>query len=430
MPGAPVAAMVVFGAVFAVATVRTVHLGILMFIAACAAGPLLAGMTLREVLGGFPVAILILVAGVTYLFGIAHANGTTDRLMSGLIARAGARRGALPLVFFGLAAVASAMGSPQAGLVTAPVGMPLARRAGIDPVLMAIAINSGISAGAFAPTSLFGVVTYRVGRDAGIDVNPFTLLLVSSMANLVLLAGAIWLFAPGQPRIDARAGSTLTHEDARPASTSVEPTVLVPYTRIQMVTLTCMAGLVATIVIAALAGVEPDIGVTALGFGALLAIIDPTHGSRAMARIDWSTAFVVGGIVTYIAVLQRLDGVNLLGRAAMRVGSPFIAALLVCAIAALVSAFASTTGVLAALVPMAVPVATSGEVPGWALVTALGVCATVVDASPFSNTGATLVASAAEDDRPRLRTLLARWGMTLILVSPAILVPVLTLISW
>lgn len=422
--------MVLFGAIFAVATVRKVHLGILMFVAACGAGPLLAGMTLRDVLGGFPVTILILVAGVTYFFGIAHANGTTDRVMSGLIARAGARRGVLPLVFFGLAAVASAMGSPQAGLVTGPVGMPLARRAGIDAALMAIAINSGISAGAFAPTSLFGVVTYRIAREAGIAVNPFTLLLVAAIANLVLLAGAMWLFAPGRLSPDGRAGATHSPPDSTAGTASAEPAMLAPFNRIQMATLACMLGLVATIVICALAGIEPDIGVTALGFGALLAVIDPTHGSRALSRIDWSTAFVVAGIVTYVAVLQRLDAVNLLGRGAMRVGSPFIAALLVCAIAALVSAFASTTGVLAALVPMAVPVATSGAVPGWALVTALGVCATVVDASPFSSTGATLVASAAEEDRPRLRVMLLRWGMTLIIVGPAILVPVLTLISW
>ena len=84
------------------------------------------------------------------------------------------------MAFFALAAVAAAMGSPQAGLATAPLGMPVARRAGVDSVLMAIAINSGISAGSFAPTSLFGIVTYRIAREAGIDLNPFTLLAVAS----------------------------------------------------------------------------------------------------------------------------------------------------------------------------------------------------------------------------------------------------------
>ena len=51
---APVGALVIFVAVFGLATWRGVHLGLLMFVAACAVGPSLAGMTLREVIGGFP----------------------------------------------------------------------------------------------------------------------------------------------------------------------------------------------------------------------------------------------------------------------------------------------------------------------------------------------------------------------------------------
>jgi di/tricarboxylate transporter len=129
--------------------------------------------------------------------------------------------------------------------------------------------------------------------------------------------------------------------------------------------------------------------------------------------------------VTYVGVLQKLDAVNMLGRAAMAIGTPLLAALLICMIAGLVSAFASTTAVLAALVPMAVPLASSGAVPGWALITTLGVSATIVDASPFSNTGATLVASAPEEDRPRLRVMLLRWSMAMVVVGPLVLLPLL-----
>ena len=195
----------------------------------------------------------------------------------------------------------------------------------------------------------------------------------------------------------------------------------------QLATLLCLLGLVPGIVGATLAGFEVDIGVVLLALGAALALLDPSLGARAFARIDWSTAFVVGGIVTYVGVLQKLDAVNLLGREAMAIGSPLLAALVICMIAALVSAFASTTGVLAALVPMAVPLASSGAVPGWALITTLGVSATIVDASPFSNTGATLIASAPEEDRPRLRVMLLRWSMAMVVVGPIVTLPLLVL---
>ena len=140
---APVIAIAIFVAVFAVATVRKVHLGILMFPAACAVGVLLAGMPLREVVGGFPLNIMVLLAGVTYFFGIAQVNGTIDRLIGTVVAHAGSRPVVLPFVFFGLAGGVAAMGSPQGGLVLAPVGMPVARKSGMDPVLMSVAINCG-----------------------------------------------------------------------------------------------------------------------------------------------------------------------------------------------------------------------------------------------------------------------------------------------
>jgi len=306
--------------------------------------------------------------------------------------------------------------------------MPAARRAGVDSVLMAIAINSGISAGAFAPTSLFGIVTYRIAREAGIALNPFGLLAVAVVANLVLLAAAIAMFGSTQPRPrDVDAGEVIPGTGAgRRAGETVPRRHFDPH---QIATMACMMGLVGSIIACALLRVEPDIGVIALGFGAVLTLIDPTLGARAFSRIDWSTAFVVGGIVTFVGVLQKLGSVDLLGRGAVSVGTPVLAALVVCMIAALVSAFASTTGVLAALVPLAVPLAASGEVAGWALITALGVSATVVDASPFSNTGATLIASAPEEERPRLRGMLMQWGMSMVVVGPVVLVPVLLMLS-
>ena len=112
----------------------------------------------------------------------------------------------------------------------------------------------------------------------------------------------------------------------------------------------------------------------------------------------------------------------------MGIGSPLLAALVICMVAALVSAFASTTGVLAALVPMAVPLAASGSVPGWALIATLGVSATIVDCSPFSNTGATLIASAPAEDQPRLRVMLLRWSMAMVVIGPIVLLPLLVLV--
>ena len=414
----PTLAIAIFVAVFAIATFRNIHLGVLMLPAAVVVGVWLAGMPIRDILAGFPVNILVLVGGVTYFFGIAQGNGTIDGAIQKLIAAVGDRRALLPFLIFLITAGVASMGSSQAGYVMIPLAMAAARRSDMDPMLMGVALNSGMSTGGFAPTSLFGIVTVTTARQAGIDLNPLTLLAAAFISNLALLFVAVWMF-PGPGVATA------------PRDSAIEPATVARsrFASHQIVTLICIVGLVLSVVTGFSLGFQPDLGVIAFGLGAALALMYPKAGAEGIRRIDWSTIFMVGGIVTFVGVLQKMDAVNLLGHAAMNVGTPLAAAFVVCMIAGLVSAFASTAGILAALVPMAVPLATSGGVAGWALLCAMGVCASIVDASPFSTTGALIVASAAEEERPRLKSWLTRWGLSMVLVGPAAAVIVLLLIG-
>jgi len=408
---AQIAALGLFAALFGVATLRNVHIGIAMLPAACGVGVWLAGMPIGEVLAGFPVDIVILLAGVTYFFGIAHANGTIDGLIGAVLARVGDRAVVLPFVFFALTALVSAMGSPLAGLVTAPIGMPLAKRFGIDPMLMAVAIATGLSAGAFAPTSLFGIVTYGTAEQAGIELDPLTPFVVATVANLLLFAGAFVTFG----------GLALRGAGAKDAVARARVT----FTARQWLTIGCMLGLVVVIVVTSALGLNPNIGVLCFAFGAVLMLIDPAAGRSAIARIDWSTVLLVAGIITFVGVLEDMGAVKLLGDAAEALSNPLLTALAICLVGALVSAFASTTGILAALVPLAVPLVAGGELAGWALISALGVCASLVDISPFSTVGATLTATAGEEDRPRMTSMLLRLGMSLVVLGPVVLVALL-----
>ena len=411
----------IFVAAFAIATLRNVHLGVTMFAAACGVGIWLARMPLRDVIGGFPISIMILLAGVTYFFAIAQENDTVDRLIEAVLGRVGHVAALLPFVFFALTAALSAMGSPIGSLVICAVAMPVARKHAIDPVLMGVAIGTGQSAGGFAPTSLFGIVTYGTAHQANIPLNPFTLFGIAVAVNVVLISAAFFIFG----------GRELLRRRAVPVTSGPEVALRLPargpWQPSQIATVVAMLGLVATIIGASLAGLNPDIGVLCFVFGAALAFVDPKRGMAAVNRIDWSTVLLVGGVITFVGVLQTMGSVDLLGQTASKVGVPMFAALVLCAIGGLVSAFASTTGILAALVPLALPLVASGNVAGWALISALGVCSSIVDVSPYSTTGATILATAHEQDRPRLRSYLMRWGLSMVVVGPILLVGLLVL---
>lgn len=422
-------ALLIFIAVFAIAALRDVHIGIVMFAAASGVGVWLAEMPLKDVVGGFPTGIMVLLVGVTYFFAIAQANGSVDRLIEAALGRVGDNAVLLPFVFFALTAGVSAMGAPLAGLVLAPIGMPIARKYRIDPMLMGLAIGGGLSAGAFAPTSLFGIVSYGTAHRANIELNPLTLFAVAVVANLVLVIAAFLIF--GGPDLVKRRGANLEPEPAaRTASDGSRAAPIAlrsPFSRNQIATMACMIGLIVLVIGSALAGRDPDMGVLCFAFGAALTLVDPVSGRAAVSRIDWSTVLLVGGIGTFVGVLQKMGCIDMLGEAARRVGAPILAALVICLIAALVSAFASTTGILAALVPLAPPLVASGGIAGWALICSLAVCSSIVDVSPFSTVGATLVATAAEDERPRMRSLLTRWGLSMVVIGPVVLVAVLVL---
>ncbi|WP_305094010.1 SLC13 family permease [Prescottella sp. R16] len=439
-------ALAIFVGVFVVGTLRKINIGVLMFAAASLVGIGLAGMPLDEVVGGFPVGILVLLVGVTYFFGIAHVNGTIDRIVESSLAKVGDRTAVLPTVFFVLSAGLASMGAPLGALVLFPVGMVVADKRGIDPMLMALAMGTGLSAGAFAPTSLFGIVAYGTAQEAGIALSPLVLFAVALGINIVLFACAYVLFgrrrvlrADTEQRARARSLATVggglvdggsADEPPSPGGSdhSGERAASPSFTPVQIMTVLCMIGLVGTVVVLSLVGADPEIGVLGFAFGAVLTLLDPDAGRKAVGRIDWQTVLLVGGIITFVGVLDHIGAIDMLGELATDIGSPLLAALFLCFVAALVSAFASTTGMLAALVPLTLPLVASGSVPGWALICALAVCASIVDVSPFSTVGATCVASTVDEaQRPRMTRLLTRWGLSLVVLGPLVLVGVLVL---
>jgi di/tricarboxylate transporter len=411
----PLIALAVFAAIFVIAALRDVPVGIAMLAAAATVGVLVADMTLAEVLDGFPVGTMVILAGVTYFFGIARANGTIDRVIDIVLARIGANVVLLPFAFFGLTAGISAMGAPVGVFVMAPIGMQIARKHGIDPMLMGIAIASGGSMGAFAPTGLYGIITYGTTQDGGIAVAPLTVFAVAAGANLAVLLAAFLAFG-------GRALLARRHVSPDP---STPPTVAavarVPLTRHQIATVVFIVALIATLVASSLSGLNLDVGVLCFSFGAVLALVDPAGGRAGVMKIDWATVVLICGIITYVAILQTTGAVDLLNETANAVEPPVLTALALCVVAGLISAFASTSGTLAALVTFAVPLAASGAVPGVAFICALAVCASLVDMCPFSPNGAAIIATSDEEQRPRMTSLLTRWGFALIVLGPLVL---------
>jgi di/tricarboxylate transporter len=161
-----------------------------------------------------------------------------------------------------------------------------------------------------------------------------------------------------------------------------------------------------------------NIGFVALTAGALLHLCFPASSAGAEKQIAWSVVLLVCGIVTYVAALQRYGTVDAVGHSIAAIGTPLVTALLMCGVGAVTSAFASSAGILGALIPLAVPLMAQGAIGTTGLVVALAISATVVDSTPFSTVGALVVANTDDDERAYVYRGLLGWGAIMVVTAP------------
>lgn len=120
--------ILVLALLFLVATIRSVNMGVLAFVAAFGVGVGFAGTTTDEVVAGFPGELFLVLMGLTFLFGFAQQNGSIDLLVQWSLKAVRGKVAAAPWIFFALSALLVSVGALFAVAVVAPLAIPFARR--------------------------------------------------------------------------------------------------------------------------------------------------------------------------------------------------------------------------------------------------------------------------------------------------------------
>jgi di/tricarboxylate transporter len=390
---------------FVIATLRPVNMGLLALAAAFLVGTMLIDIPPKEILAGFPGDLVVILVGVTFLFAIAERNGAIEWVVRGLTRIFGHRAVAMPWVIFIASALLTSFGAlgPAAVAIVAPVALRFAAQHQISPLMMGLMTIHGAQAGAFSPTSVYGGITNGVVEMSGIAPEPVMLFFASLFFNLAV-AILIFLFLGGLRLLrDAPEGP----KPSEPLAPEME--------RERLLTLLALGAMaIATILF------EVDIGVASMIAAAFLAIAAPHSQKGAVDRVAWSTVLLIAGVVTYVAMLQRVGTLDAAGDLIAGIGSPLLAVLLLCYLGGIVSAFASSTALLGIVVPLAVPFLGHGEVSAIGTVAAIAISTTIVDTSPFSTNGALVVANTAEPIRERLVRQLLGYSALIALIGPPV----------
>ncbi len=401
----PIAGLVL---IFVLGAVRSINLGILSLAGTFIVGTLLTRESLADMYRGFPVDLLILLVGVTYLFGIAASNGTIERVVSGAAASVRGRRALIPWIVFVVAAVptmAGALGGAAAAML-APIALPLAERCSLDRRMIGLMVLHGSACGNFSPLNALGAIVLEGVARSGLEVSGAAVFLANVGYNVVLGAAIfIWF---GGLRLGKSAGLTETPIGVVDSSPPAGSTGVAH-----------LSTAIALVLVAVLALVYGwSIGFVALLAAAALHALFPQSSNGAERRIPWDVVLLVCGIVTYVSALQRAGTVDAIGSGIVALDAPLLGALLICTVGAVTSAFASSAGILGALIVLAAPFMAQGAVSVTGLVIALAISATVVDSSPFSTAGALVVANTAASERAVVYRGLLAWAAVMVVTAP------------
>ncbi|MFD9330145.1 SLC13 family permease [Streptomyces sp. NPDC060065] len=426
--------IIVLVAVFVIATTRSINMGALAFAAAFGVGELVADFDTDTIFAGFPGDLFVVLVGVTYLFAIARANGTTDWLVHASIRVVRGRIALIPWVMFVLTGALTAIGavSPAAVAIVAPIALSFATRYGISPLLMGAMVVHGAQGGGFSPISIYGTIVNGIVERENLPGNEIALFLASLVVNLVI-AGILFVVLGGLKLRGADDGTEAAggkgadegpddEEKKGEVKKAEEDTRLTPA---RIATLTALVALVVAVL-----AFDLDSGLTSITLAVVLSACWPEDSRNAVGQIAWPTVLLICGVLTYVAVLDEMGTIKWAGDGVSDIGIPLLASVLLCYIGAVISAFASSVGIMGALIPLAVPFLAQGEIGAIGMVAALAVSATVVDVSPFSTNGALVLAAAPGVDRERFFRQLMMYGGIVVAVVPAVVWLALVVPGW
>ena len=376
-------------------------------------GYYLGGVKLGAIVHGYPTSLFILLAGTTYLFSIAQTNGTLDKVSRYAVKAVRGRAALLPIVLFFLAFALSAMGPGQitiSALLSAPA-MLLADQVGMSPLLMALVVGNGAQAGAMSPIAPPGIISANLLAKQGLvhvsGVLWLNMLIVHFVASglAYVLFGGVKLWREGSAAGDAEVLRTMQVE---------------PFTRPQFATL---AGIFALIVGAVFFKV--DIGFAAFLIGAVLSLFKCVDEGKAIKGMPWNTILMVTGVTVLVNLMSNVGGIDLFAKLIAKMSTTYTVTLVAGFWSGLVSAYASTTGViLPAFLPMAAPLlkqlgaSASDLLP---LVSSIIVCGFITDLSPLSTTGAVFISNAGpKANKNKLFRDMLIWGLSMSVVGAVV----------
>ncbi len=380
--------------------------GLLALFAALLIGTFIENLSLGVILSSYPIQLLLLLVMMSMVFGVANENNTLKKVTDRAVRIINGKARLMPLLFFFLAFLLSALGPGNITAVAllAPVTLTMASRYKISPLLTSIMICTGANAGAFSPFAPTGVVATGLMKQIEVDSKLIWVVFGgSALLQTVSAFGAYALYLWRNKNTVYDTPEELSHESN------------VRFTVKNYSTLLIIAALILGVIVF-------DIQLLTMAtFSALLMFaLKSGDEETALTHVPWSTITMITGIAVLIGLVEDSGGLDLATSFIAATTDKGIINAVLATTTGIVSAFSSSSGVvMPAFIPLlpglVEKMSLTNIVP---LVVSVAVGSHMVDVSPLSTLGALSIA-ALPDKRQRnyvFRYLLI-WGLLMSIVA-------------
>lgn len=366
-----VISLLVLALVVAVGFIKKINIGFFSVGAAFLLG-MAGNLSAKAIVSGFSSSMFVTLVGVTFLFGMASANGTLDLFSKKVVALVGKRTYLIPILMFVLSVFISAIGPGHiaAGILMTTFAVYLAFELKINPMATALYAKLGANAGCASPLSLTGILARNLSEPYGIDGFGLHLFLTTLLSGFVFTVVVYLLYKGYKVNGD------------NPLKLSDIPA----FNREQKITM----GAIAVMVIFCI-GFKMDTGLFAFVAAAVLILLKCADEKQAIRQIPWGTLMLICGVGMLVSVITKLVSDFLASFMTASTAVPIMAAT-----SGILSWVSSTTGVvMPALYPIAHQITGTfgGNVSYVELISAITATSFAAAISPLSTGGAIIMSS-------------------------------------
>lgn len=385
-----------------------INIGLFAIAFAYLIGSFALGLSPNDIIKMWPLKIFFIIFSVSLFYSFAIINGTLEKLAEHLMYRCRRFPHLLPYAIYITTTIISALGAGYYTVLAfmAPITLLLCQRTGMSMVIGSMSVGYGALTGANFMSSQSGIIFRGIMANAGVTenqafINSIGIFLSTAVIPLVVITALVFF----------------TKHRSTIAKGGYQADLPTPFNKEQRQTLTLTLIMMGLVLLAPISHLvfpdnqtitfinsKMDIGLIASVFSVIALLLKLGDERKAIASVPWSTLIMICGVGMLISVAIKAGTINDL---ASWIGTSIPAVLVPVAfgvVAAFMSLFASTLGVVTpALFPIVPSIADSLSLDPMMLFICIVVGAQATAISPFSSGGSLILgACPTEESRTKL----------------------------